>query len=71
MGYSVKKKLGKAIIRNRIKRRFREAYRQYFKYLKEGYDIILVAKTPVLKANLKDIEICFIELFRKSGIFEC
>lgn len=70
-GYSVTRKLGKAVVRNKIKRLFREAYRYYIEHLIAGYDIIFVARKAVLKSSLNDILKCFAELFKKSGLYKC
>lgn len=70
-GYSVTRKLGKAVVRNKIKRLFREAYRYYIEHLTDGYDIIFVARKAVLRSSLNDILKCFAELFKKSGLYKC
>ncbi len=71
VGYSVTRKIGKAVIRNRIKRLFREAYRIYYNDLKEGYDMVFVARKAAVDIKLEDMKKCMGELFRKSGIFKC
>ena len=57
LGITASKKIGKAVVRNRCKRRLRELYRSYQESLNTGFDIILVARgktffapAPVLKS---------------------
>ena len=47
-GFSVSKKLGNSVIRNRIKRRLREAVRLQFDDIKTSYNFIFIARGAVL-----------------------
>ena len=49
-GFTVSTKLGRAVVRNRARRRLRETFRLSSPHLKEGYDIVLVARSRVLTA---------------------
>ena len=56
-GIIIKKETGKAVVRNKIKRRLREALRLINKKLSPGYDIIVLAKNNIRKSDY--FEICY------------
>ena len=68
-GIIVKKETGKAVVRNKIKRWLREAFRLINKKLSPGYDIIVLAKNNVRESNY--FEICYDleSLFYKGKLF--
>lgn len=68
VGITVSKKLGKANIRNRIRRRLREAYRLNEDKFQPGWDIVVVARGKALDAKFADIEKSYISLAKKAGI---
>ena len=47
IGFSVSKKIGKAVVRNRVKRRLREACRLHLAEFVKGYDYIFIARLPI------------------------
>ena len=61
-GITVTKKVGSAVIRNRCKRRIREALRRYLSNLDSGsqvafgYDLVINARLNLLTADFKEIE---------------
>lgn len=57
VGLTVSKKLGKAFVRNRVKRILREGLRQTEKEnnLKKGYLVVLVARATAVNASSDDI----------------
>ena len=57
LGLMVKKETGKAVVRNKVKRRLRESSRLLRKKLFPGYDIIVLAKNRIRKVNY--FEICY------------
>jgi len=44
IGIAIQKKVGKAVVRNKIKRWIREAYRNIETEIEKGYDIIFLCK---------------------------
>ena len=67
-GFSVSKKVGKAVIRNKVKRRFREIMRQL--PLKSGWDIVLVARPEVAVADYASIRKMAEELLARARLLE-
>lgn len=53
IGISINKKVGKAVVRNRIKRLIREIYRLHRPYLREDIEMLIIVKPG---ENLKDID---------------
>lgn len=57
LGITVNKKLGKAVRRSRVKRMIRAAYRAYLPKLKNGYLIIIAARTAAFEPKVKSTDI--------------
>ena len=68
VGITVSKKLGKAHIRNRIRRRLREVYRLNEEKFLPGWDIVLVGRGKALDADFAAIMNSFLSLAKKAGI---
>jgi len=58
-GYSVGKKVGKAVTRNRYKRILREIKRHNYAQLKEGFDCVIIARPKILRESYLEIEKSF------------
>ncbi|MCJ8507953.1 ribonuclease P protein component [Rhizobium lemnae] len=56
VGFTVTKKQGNAVERNRMKRRLREAVRQVAHFaMKDGHDYVIVARRELLGAPFADV----------------
>lgn len=56
VGYSVSKKVGNSVVRNRSKRLIKEAFRLNSDNLKKGYDIVFISRVRMNSATYKDAE---------------
>ena len=65
LGLTASVKLGHAVVRNRARRRLREVYRVNSGVLKQGYDIILVARGKTVSTGWKELNDTFLRLCRK------
>lgn len=59
LGVTVSVKLGKAVVRNRARRRLRELFRLAQPEMKQGYDVILVARSRCATAPHKKLSAAF------------
>ena len=68
VGITVGKKLGKAHIRNRTRRRIREVYRLNEEKFKAGWDIVVVARSRAVEAPFDKLTKSYLSLAKKAGI---
>ena len=68
LGLTVSTKIGKAVQRNRIRRRFREIYRLNEEKLSQGWDIVLVARGKSRYSEYGQLEADFLYLTEKLGL---
>ena len=68
VGITVSKKLGKAHVRNRTRRRIREVYRLNEEKFCPGWDIVVVARTKAVDAEFSQLTKSFLALAKKAGI---
>jgi ribonuclease P protein component len=67
-GFITSKTLGKAVIRNRVRRLLREAVRGIHPRLQSGYDIVIIARRPLVGQLFIDVQRIVNELLHQSGI---
>ena len=70
LGVTVSAKLGKAVIRNRVRRRLREIFRLSQESMKQGYDIVLVARSRAVTATYWELERAYRKNCEKLGLLE-
>jgi len=67
-GFSVSKKVGKAVQRNRLKRLLREIMRE--QPLKPGWDIVLIARPQAAKADFHQMQRAVTRLLARGHLLE-
>ncbi len=70
VGITVSKKLGKAHIRNRVRRRLREIYRLNEDKFLPGWDIVVVARSKAIDADFEKLTRAYLQLAEKAGILK-
>ena len=68
VGITVSKKLGGAVVRNRVRRRLREIYRLHEDCFLPGFDIVVVARSRTVEAGFDELTKAYLALARKAGI---
>lgn len=66
-GFSVSKKIGNAVVRNKMRRRLKEIIRTQVK-LKNGYDIIFIARQNSKEANYEILKNSVFHLLKKTKL---
>lgn len=56
LGVTVSTKLGKAVVRNRVRRQLREMYRLHLGEMKTGNDVIIVGRVKAVHTLYRKIE---------------
>lgn len=70
VGFTVSKNRGNAVLRNSIRRRMREAYRILYPFVKDGYVIVIVARSACEKYSSTELCEQMHGLFRKATLFK-
>ena len=70
IGLTVSAKLGKAVARNKIRRRLREIYRLHEAEFLCGWDIVVVARSRAVTASYQKLEKAYLSLADKLGLLK-
>ena len=70
IGITVGKKLGHAVVRNRVRRRLREVYRLNEEKFSSGWDIVVVARSRCVEADFQSLVKAYLDLAAKAGILK-
>ena len=68
VGISASHAVGNAVQRNWIKRRIRASIDQLFSSVNIGYDLVFVARRPILNSDFSEINMAMENLLRRAGL---
>ena len=66
-GITVPKKVGKAVIRNKLKRQVKNIISNNEKYIQHNYNYVIIIKEPALKLDYEGLISNLLDLMKKVG----
>ena len=70
LGLTTGTKVGKAVVRNRVRRRLREIYRLHEGEFRQGWDLVVVARSRAAEAPYGELEAQVLKAAGKLGLLE-
>ena len=68
-GFAVGKRLGKAVVRNRVKRRLREIVRAHQPEIQPGWDLVFIARDPVREVAFDQLQRAIHQLLSRAHLW--
>lgn len=68
LGITASTKVGHAVVRNKVRRRLREAYRIHEEAFRQGMDIVVVARVRAATSAYRYLERDFLKSAKKLGL---
>ncbi|HOT92790.1 MAG TPA: ribonuclease P protein component [Anaerolineae bacterium] len=69
VGITASRKIGNAVARNRARRLLREAARRLYAYIGHGWDLVLVARAPIVEAKEPQVENALRQMLSLAGLW--
>lgn len=68
VGFTITKKIGNSVVRNKIRRRLKEVYRLNMQNMNLGYDLIFIPKKNTVDISYQELESAMLHILKISGI---
>ena len=69
VGFSVSKKIGNSVTRNRARRRLRACFSPLLPHVKPGYNLIFIARPSALTAPFLAMQKSMVSAMERSGVY--
>lgn len=70
VGFVTGKKIGCAVARNRCRRLMKEVYRLHQYELNDGFDLVLIGRSPLKNVGYDQAEKSILQLFRRAKVLK-
>lgn len=70
VGFIVSKKVGKANVRNKVRRRLREAFRALIPFVKDNHNFIFIARQECAEADFFELASAVRHLLKKENLID-
>ena len=70
VGFSVSKKVGKSVVRSKVKRRLSEAFRSLIPYVNDNYNYVIVAREDAATATFAELKRSIIYVLSKCELID-
>jgi len=69
IGFSISKKIGNAVVRNKVKRRMRESFKSLLGKVDFGYNYVFIAREGIEKQSFEEVRSSMEQAVIKAGLF--
>ncbi len=69
-GFTVSRRVGNAVVRNRVRRRISEAVRSMWPMIEPGWDMIWIARTAIGKAKYVEVQRACVRTLQRAQLLQ-
>ncbi|MSP11404.1 MAG: ribonuclease P protein component [Chloroflexi bacterium] len=69
-GIVTNKRIGSAVVRNRVKRLIRHALRRRLEAIVQGHDLVIIARAPIAKASWDQVDAAVEQMLKRAGLLK-
>jgi ribonuclease P protein component len=69
-GFVTSSRLGIAVVRNRVRRRLREAVRLCYGHISPGWDLVWIARPPLVRADFQQVSGAVAALLQQARLWQ-